>query len=83
MALKEAIDRVLERLRPGLQADGSDVKVERIEGENIHLKLIAGAKACEECFMPADSLKTMFQTAIQNELKSPVNVILEDARKEG
>lgn len=55
MMLKEKVFKVLESIRPGLQADGGDIKFIRIDENNVVYVHLSGA--CGGCPMSQITLK--------------------------
>ena len=64
--LKNRIEKVLENIRPYLEADGGDVKVLEIdEDQNVYLELLGN---CGSCPMSAMTLKAGVEEAIKREV---------------
>jgi Fe-S cluster biogenesis protein NfuA len=60
-SLKSRIERVLERLRPALQADGGDVELVDIDGSIARVKMLG---ACGGCPMSMMTLKAGIEAAL-------------------
>jgi NifU-like domain len=62
-----AIDQALETLRPGLHADGFDLRVGSVKpGGDVEVVLEARADACLECLVPDDLMVAMLENAIHD-----------------
>ena len=65
-SLRARFQAALERLRPGFQADGMDLKVGTIEAAGaVEVKVLMGPNACEECLLPPGTLAQFFLIAIR------------------
>jgi len=60
--MEEQIKTKLEELRAGLQADGGDLELVKIEGKTVHLKLTGHCGTCPFAMM---TLKQGIETALQ------------------
>lgn len=60
-SLRARIERILERLRPALQADGGDVEFVEIDGSIARVKMLG---ACGGCPMSMMTLKAGIEAAI-------------------
>lgn len=84
--LRAQFQAALEKLRPGFQADGMDLKVGAIEPAGaVEVKVLMGPNACEECLLPPATLAQFFLTAIRSVSSSVtrVDVTLERAATDG
>lgn len=80
--MKEAVEKALTALRPGLQADGADVMIDKVEGTHIYLRLIIDPEACAHCLLPGEHYQKIFKSVIADEIGTPVTVHLDDPRGE-
>ena len=60
--MEEQIKAKLEELRGGLQADGGDLELVRIEGKVVYLKLVGHCGSCPFAMM---TLKQGIETALR------------------
>ena len=60
--MEEQIKAKLEELRSGLQADGGDLELEKIEGKVVYLKLVGH---CGSCLFAMMTLKQGIEVALQ------------------
>ncbi len=65
--MREEVERVLEKIRPALQADGGDVELVDIEGGVVKLRLTG---ACGGCPMATLTLKNGIEAALKQEIPS-------------
>lgn len=60
--MEEQIKSKLEELRTGLQNDGGDLELVKIEGKNVYLRLVGHCGTCPFAMM---TLKQGIETALQ------------------
>ena len=63
--MKEKVEKVLEAIRPALQADGGSVKLVAIEGNVVKVQLQG---ACGSCPMATVTLKQVIEKKIKEEI---------------
>jgi Fe-S cluster biogenesis protein NfuA len=63
--MEEQVKKVLEKVRPALQADGGDVEFVCMEGDVVKVRLKG---ACGGCPMATMTLKNGIEAAIRNEV---------------
>lgn len=63
--MEEQVKKVLEKVRPALQADGGDVEFVSMEGDVVKVRLKG---ACGGCPMATITLKNGIEAAIRNEV---------------
>ncbi len=63
--LKEDIEKVLEKVRAGLQRDGGDIELVEIKGTVVYVKLKG---ACGSCPMATLTLKNWVETNLKREI---------------
>ncbi len=63
MTLQEKVIKVLDSIRPGLEADGGDIKFIRIDEDNIVYVHLTGA--CGDCPMSQITLKQGIERIIK------------------
>ncbi|RLI88527.1 MAG: NifU family protein [Candidatus Altiarchaeales archaeon] len=62
MDTREEVKRIIEKIRPALQADGGDIELIDIEGEIVKVKLRG---ACAGCPLAQMTLKGFVEDAIK------------------
>lgn len=65
--MKPEVERVLERIRPALQADGGDVQLVDVEGSVVKVRLTG---ACGGCPMATVTLKNGIEALLKEEIPS-------------
>lgn len=65
--MREEIERVLEKVRPALQADGGDVELVDVDEGVVKLRLTG---ACGGCPMASLTLKNGIEVALKEEIPS-------------
>jgi Fe-S cluster biogenesis protein NfuA len=63
--LKEDVEKVLEKVRAGLQRDGGDIELVEIKGTVVYVKLKG---ACGSCPMATITLKNWVETNLKREI---------------
>jgi len=63
--LKEEVEKVLEKVRAGLQRDGGDIELVEIKGTVVYVKLKG---ACGSCPMATLTLKNWVETNLKKEI---------------
>lgn len=63
--MEEQVKKVLDKVRPALQADGGDVEFVSLEGDVVKVRLKG---ACGGCPMASITLKNGIEVAIRNEV---------------
>ncbi len=77
----ESLESVISEFRPGFEADGFEVSVDRIKpGGVVVVRVRHRPDACEECLIADDLLRTMFVTAMQHVMPEVTAVELEHER---
>jgi len=69
--MKEEVERVLERVRPALKADGGDVELVEVDEGVVRLRLTG---ACGGCPMASLTLKNGIEAALKEEIPSVLRV---------
>ncbi len=72
MELKERVEQVLDKVRPGLQADGGDVELLSIENNVVTVALKG---ACGSCPFSLMTLKQGIEARIKEEIPEIKEVI--------
>jgi Fe-S cluster biogenesis protein NfuA len=63
--LREDVEKVLEKVRAGLQRDGGDIELVEIKGTVVYVKLKG---ACGSCPMATLTLKNWVETNLKREI---------------
>ena len=63
--LREDIEKVLEKVRAGLQRDGGDIELVDVKGTVVYVKLKG---ACGSCPMSTLTLKNWVETNLKREI---------------
>jgi Fe-S cluster biogenesis protein NfuA len=63
--LREDVEKVLEKVRAGLQRDGGDIELVEIKGTVVYVKLKG---ACGSCPMATITLKNWVETNLKREI---------------
>jgi len=71
--MKEEVEKVLEMVRPGLQADGGDVELVEVTDDGIVKVRLKGA--CGSCPMSTMTLKMGIERAVKEKVPGIVEVV--------
>jgi Fe-S cluster biogenesis protein NfuA len=70
--MREKVEEILARLRPGLQADGGDVELVDVSDGTVTLRLTG---ACAGCPFSALTLKNSIERVLKTELPEVKEVV--------
>jgi Fe-S cluster biogenesis protein NfuA len=71
--MKEEVEKVLEMVRPGLQADGGDVELVEVTDDGIVKVRLKGA--CGSCPMATMTLKMGIERAMKENVPGVIEVV--------
>ncbi len=71
--MKEEVEKVLEMVRPGLQADGGDVELVEVTDDGIVKVRLTGA--CGSCPMSTMTLKMGIERALKEKVPGVTEVV--------
>ena len=71
--MKEEVEKVLEMVRPGLQADGGDVELVEVTADGIVKVRLTGA--CGSCPMSTMTLKMGIERAVKEKVPGVIEVV--------
>lgn len=63
--LKERVERVLDKVRVSLKAEGGDIELLDVRDDVVYVKLTG---ACGTCPMSTLTMKSLVETSIKNEI---------------
>lgn len=73
--MREKIEAVIEKFRPGMQADGADLALGSIgEDGTVDVRLIVGPETCMECLLPDEDFARMLEFTMRDE-GAPVKTV--------
>jgi Fe-S cluster biogenesis protein NfuA len=79
-----AVEKALDNVRPALEADGFDLRLQQIVGDgDVEIVLEAKPDACHDCLVPDEMLVQIIETAIRDEDPSIQRVTLTKVGFEG
>ncbi|GII30247.1 NifU family protein [Planotetraspora mira] len=82
MSAKEDLEKALDGLRRGFQADGADLKVESATESQLTLRLVGDDRTCWECIIPPDRLRELIGSVLRDSVPSIETIDLIDPRAE-
>ena len=71
--MKEEVEKVLEMVRPGLQADGGDVELVEVTADGVVKVRLKGA--CGSCPMSTMTLKMGIERAVKEKVPGITEVV--------
>jgi Fe-S cluster biogenesis protein NfuA len=74
--MKDAVEQALTDLRPSLAADGFDLKIDSLTGDEVSVGLVAKPDACMDCLVPDDMLVQILETSIRKRYPALAGVVL-------
>ncbi len=86
--MREELEAVLEKFRPGYQADGSDILLGDVDPSGIvEVRVPIRAETCVECLLPDDLVQTIlgreFKTVMPNLVRVDVHFFKEGPDVQG
>ena len=61
----ESVASALQPYSSGLQADGYSLEV-GFDGDSLHVEIVAGPEACEDCLIPKDMFTPMIASTLNS-----------------
>jgi Fe-S cluster biogenesis protein NfuA len=74
--MKEAVEQALTELRPSLAADGFELQIDSMTGDEVHVGLVAKPDACMDCLVPDAMLVQILETSIRKRYPGLSGVVL-------
>ena len=71
MMLREKIEEVLDKIRPGLRSEGGDIEFVDLKDNNIYVRLTG---SCSTCPMSSLTMKNWVESTIMKELPDITSV---------
>jgi Fe-S cluster biogenesis protein NfuA len=66
--MREKIEAVIEKFRPGMQADGADLALGNVSDDGtVDVRLIVGPETCMECLLPDEDFARMLEFTMRDE----------------
>lgn len=66
--MRDKIEAVLDKFRPGMQADGADLALGDISTDGtVDIRLIIGPETCLECLLPDEDFARMLEFTFRDE----------------
>ncbi len=65
MTIHEDVEKALDGLRQGFQADGADLTVETVTASGVTLRLVGGEQTCWDCIVPPDQLRDVVGSVLR------------------
>lgn len=66
--MRDKVEAVIEKFRPGMQADGADLTVADVAADGtVDVKLIVGPETCMECLLPDEDFARMLEFTMRDE----------------
>lgn len=80
MIAKADVEKALDGLRQGFNADGADLQVAEVGDSTVSVRLVGTAETCWECIVPPDQLRNVISAVLAHDVPSVRSVELIDPR---
>ena len=80
MIAKADVEKALDGLRQGFNADGADLQVDDVGDSTVSIRLVGTDETCWECIVPPDQLRNVISAVLANDVPSVQSVELIDPR---
>jgi len=77
----ENVQRALEPLRKGFQADGADLAVQSADDSKVTVRLVLTEAACMDCIVNTGVLSVILEDVLRREFPDMKTFMLEDPRE--
>jgi Fe-S cluster biogenesis protein NfuA len=74
-----SIESLLDEFRAPFRADGGDIAVVRQTADELDLRILVGPTACRDCIMPPETVKSILESTIKQQLGRVIRVGVEIA----
>jgi Fe-S cluster biogenesis protein NfuA len=81
MSVLADVEKALDGLRQGFQADGADLAVVSATESEVTIRLIGSDETCWDCIVPPDQLRTVVRSALRRNVGALETVDLIDPRE--
>ncbi len=81
MSVLADVEKALDGLRQGFQADGADLAVVSATESEVTIRLIGSDETCWDCIVPPDQLRTVIDSVLRRSVGALKTVDLIDPRK--
>lgn len=78
--LRSRIEYAVEPVKAALQADGADLALDEVIGEQARMRLILGPETCMDCIVPGHVMHGILSATILKDVPDITEVLLEDPR---
>lgn len=81
MSVLADVEKALDGLRQGFQADGADLAVVSATESGVTIRLIGSDETCWDCIVPPDQLRTVIVSVLRRSVGALETVDLIDPRE--
>jgi Fe-S cluster biogenesis protein NfuA len=81
MSVLADVEKALDGLRQGFQADGADLAVVSATESEVTIRLIGSDETCWDCIVPPDQLRTVIDSVLRRSVGALETVDLIDPRE--
>jgi Fe-S cluster biogenesis protein NfuA len=78
--IKDDVEKALDGLRQGFQADGADLQVDDVTDGSVTLRLVGGEETCWDCIIPPAQLHSVVVSVLSSDVPAVSSVELTDPR---
>jgi Fe-S cluster biogenesis protein NfuA len=81
MSVQSDVEKALDGLRQGFQADGADLAIESATESVVTIRLIGTDDTCWDCIVPPDQLRAVIGSVLRTSLAAVETIDVIDPRE--
>jgi Fe-S cluster biogenesis protein NfuA len=81
MSIQAEVEKALDGLRQGFQADGADLTIVSATASQVTIQLIGNDETCWDCIVPPDQLRTVIDSVLRQSVSELEAIDLIDPRE--
>jgi len=81
MSIQIEVEKALDGLRQGFQADGADLTIVSATPSEVTIQLVGNDETCWDCIVPADQLRTVVESVLRRSVSALETIDLIDPRE--
>jgi Fe-S cluster biogenesis protein NfuA len=81
MSIQAEVEKALDGLRQGFQADGADLTIVSATASQVTIKLTGNDETCWDCIVPPDQLRTVIDSVLRRSVGAVEEIDLIDPRE--
>ena len=81
MSIRADVEKALDGLRQGFQADGADLAIASATESKVTIQLVGSDETCWECIVPPEQLRAVVASALRRSVGALETIDLIDPRE--